>query len=106
MGKKNKIKVIISKKISINHMKIGLIGMLKKSLYKLIFLFFLSSETFSGEHVVKGVGMEWKPSVTFAKTGDLIKFTGMIGHDSESIDGMLPSGAQNWKSKWGRKVLR
>ena len=90
-------------KIFVNHMKFGLVGMLKKSLYKLMFLFILSAETFSSEHVVKGVGMEWKPSVTFAKPGDRIKFTGMIGHDSESIESMLPSGAQKWKSKMGEE---
>ncbi len=84
-------------------MKIGLISMLKNSLYKLIFLFIISTDTLSSEHVVKGVGMEWKPSVTFAKPGDRIKFIGMIGHDSESIESMLPSGAQNWKSKMGEE---
>ena len=77
--------------------------MSKLSLYKLIFLFILSFEVFSSEHVVKGVGMEWKPSVTFAKPGDRIKFTGMIGHDSESIENMLPSGAKKWKSKMGEE---
>ena len=93
----------MSNKTSVKYIKFGLIGMLKNSLFKLIFLFFLSTETFSSEHVVKGVGMEWKPSVTFAKTGDRIKFIGMIGHDSESIENMLPSGAQNWKSKMGEE---
>ena len=69
----------MSDKTFVKYMKIGLIGMLKNSLFKLIFIFFLSTETFSSEHVVKGVGMEWKPSVTFAKTGDRILDTHLGG---------------------------
>ena len=55
------------------------------------------------EHVVKAVITNWEPIVTYAKPGDTIKFTGMSGHNSESIDGMLPEGVAKWSSKMGEE---
>ena len=86
-----------------NNVKIRLRSMLKKIFCYLTFLFFLSAEPSANERVVRGIGMEWKPSVTFAQPGDQIKFIGTIGHDSESIQGMVPSGSKNWKSKMGEE---
>ena len=55
------------------------------------------------EHVVKAVITNWEPIVTYAKPGDTVKFTGMAGHNSESIEGMLPEGATKWSSKMGEE---
>ena len=55
------------------------------------------------EHVVKAVITNWEPIVTYAKPGDTVKFTGMTGHNSESIDGMIPEGASKWSSKMGEE---
>ena len=55
----------------------------------------------SVEHTVKGVVTKWKPMVTFAQPGDTIKFVGMIGHNTVTIDGMIPDGAKGWESKYG-----
>lgn len=60
-----------------------------------------STGAMAEEHVIKAVITNWTPLVTYAKPGDTIKFMQMAGHDTESIDGMIPTGAQKWKAKMG-----
>lgn len=55
------------------------------------------------EHIVKGVITQWQPLVTFAQPGDTIRFTGMTGHDTASMEGLLPEGAEPWHSKLGEE---
>jgi pseudoazurin len=43
------------------------------------------------------------PMIVFAKPGDTITWTNMIGHDTVSIDGMIPPGAKPWQSKLGEQ---
>ena len=47
----------------------------------------------AAENSIYDVGMEWKPSVSFVQPGDPVKFLGMIGHDTEIIEMMIPVGA-------------
>ena len=63
----------------------------------------LSSGAPAEEHVIKGVITNWVPLVTYAKPGDTLKFMQMAGHDTESIDGMIPEGATKWKAKMGQE---
>lgn len=63
----------------------------------------LSSGALAEEHIIKGVITNWVPLVTFAKPGDTLKFMQMAGHDTESIDNMIPEGAEKWKSKMGEE---
>lgn len=53
------------------------------------------------QHIVKGVVTQWAPLVLFVEPGDQIVFRQMAGHDSETIEGMIPEGAETWKSKLG-----
>ncbi len=55
------------------------------------------------EHIVRAVITNWEPMVTYAKPGDTIKFEQMVGHDTVSIDGMIPEGAKQWESKMGEE---
>lgn len=67
-----------------------------------------SSESVSAEpqeHIVKGVITQWQPLVTFAQPGDTIKFTNMAGHDTASMEGMIPEGATPWQSKLGEEAF-
>ena len=67
-----------------------------------------SSESVSTEpqeHIVKGVITQWQPLVTFAQPGDTIKFTNMAGHDTASMEGMIPEGANPWQSKLGEEAF-
>ena len=55
------------------------------------------------EHIIKGVITQWQPLVTYAQPGDTIRFTGMTGHDTASMEGMIPDGATSWHSKLGEE---
>jgi pseudoazurin len=55
------------------------------------------------QHIVKGVVTQWAPMVLFVKPGDQLVFRQMTGHDSETIEGMIPEGAETWKSKLGQE---
>ncbi len=61
----------------------------------------LAGNAIAEEHVIKGVVTNWVPLVTYAKPGDVIKFEQMTGHDSESIEGMIPEDAEHWHSGLG-----
>ena len=52
-------------------------------------------------HVVKGVVTQWQPLVLFAAPGDSVMFTNMTGHDTETIEGLIPEGAEPWRSSLG-----
>ena len=60
-----------------------------------------AQQSLADEHIIKGVITNWVPQVTYAKPGDTLKFVQMAGHDSQSIDGMIPEGAQPWKAAMG-----
>ena len=55
------------------------------------------------EHISQGVVTQWRPLVTFAKPGDTVRFTGMAGHDTQTVEGMIPEGAKPWGSKLGEE---
>ena len=55
------------------------------------------------EHVIQGIVTQWRPMVTFAKPGDTIRFNGMIGHDTQTVEGMIPEGATPWQAKLGEE---
>ena len=62
---------------------------------------FFAQQSLADEHIIKGVITNWVPQVTYAKPGDTIKFVQMAGHDSQTIDGMIPEGAEPWKAAMG-----
>ncbi|MEM7543366.1 MAG: plastocyanin/azurin family copper-binding protein [Pseudomonadota bacterium] len=62
-----------------------------------------SFSTLAEEHQVQAVVTQWKPLVLFAKPGDTVKFMTMAGHDTEAIEGMIPEGAEGWKSTMGQE---
>lgn len=65
----------------------------------------LSLSVVAEEHIVKGVVTQWKPLVTFAQVGDTIRFTSMTGHDTATMEGMIPEGATPWQSALGEEAF-
>lgn len=53
------------------------------------------------EHIVKAAVTKFDPLVVYAKPGDTITWQNMAGHDSTSMNGMIPEGAEAWQSKMG-----
>lgn len=57
----------------------------------------------SKEHVVKAVGMKWKPEIVVINKGDSVKFLGMMGHDTQSMEELTPQDFVGWKSNMGEE---
>lgn len=79
-----------------------------------IVLFLLGSLQASAQqiHVVNAEARIFNPDVIYVKPGDNVRFVNMTSHDAVSInqvplpdgqvfEGMLPEGAEGWKSKMG-----
>ncbi|MGH8658037.1 MAG: plastocyanin/azurin family copper-binding protein [Gammaproteobacteria bacterium] len=60
-----------------------------------------SSQALADQHVVKAMVTKYEPVVVFAQPGDTVTWTNMAGHDSVSLSGMIPEGAEAWQSKMG-----
>ncbi len=75
----------------------------KKTVLMAMLAAFLSANVNADEHVIKAVVTNWMPLVTYVKPGDTVKFVQMVGHDTETIEGMFPKGATPWKSKLGEE---
>ena len=75
------------------------------NLFRILFIAcaLASAAATAEEHVVEGVVTQWRPLVTFAQPGDTLRFKGMTGHDTETIEGMFPEGAEGWKSQLGEE---
>lgn len=54
-------------------------------------------------HEVKAAVTKFSPMVLFINPGDTVTWTNMAGHDTTSIDGMIPEGAEKWQSKMGEQ---
>lgn len=71
----------------------------------------LASTAWAAEHTVemKNVGAEgtmvFEPAVLNVAVGDTVHFMPTdMGHNSESVDGLLPDGAAGWKGGMNQKV--
>ena len=53
------------------------------------------------EHLIKAAGVKFDPQITFAQPGDTVTWTDMPAHDTASIEGVIPEGAEPWRSKMG-----
>ncbi|GEM_PF-473530 len=63
-----------------------------------LFLASFSGSTLAAEHVVRAVGVAFKPLVVLVQPGDTVKWVNMPTHNTESVEGMVPESATPWKS--------
>ena len=88
---------------------------LKRTL--VIFLFVLSSIEVSAQqiHIINAEARIFNPDVLYIQPGEYVKFVNMTSHDTVSINkvplpdgeefaGMLPEGAEGWKSGMGNTI--
>lgn len=52
-------------------------------------------------HEVKAAVTRFVPMVLFIKPGDSVHWVNMAGHNSKSIDGLIPAQAESWESTLG-----
>ena len=55
------------------------------------------------EHLVVSGATNFNPMHLFVKPGDTIKWTNMTIHNTESMEGLIPTGAESWKSNIGQE---
>lgn len=84
----------------------------KRSLCFVLFLLGSLQASAQQIHVVNAEARIFNPDVIYVKPGDNVRFVNMTSHDAVSInqvplpdgqvfEGMLPEGAEGWKSKMG-----
>lgn len=60
----------------------------------------------AGEYTIKSEIVNFSPLILYVNPGDTVKFAQMLGHNTESIAGMIPAGATPWVSKMGEEGFR
>ena len=56
------------------------------------------------EHVIVAGATNFTPLHLFVKPGDIVKWTNMTTHNTESMEGLIPAGAEAWKSNIGAEL--
>ena len=64
----------------------------------------VSFNAIAEEHVVVSGATNFNPMHLFIKPGDTVKWTNMTIHNSESMEGLIPEGAEPWKGKIGQEI--
>lgn len=54
-------------------------------------------------HIVAAGATNFTPMHLFIKPGDSVQWKNMVIHDTESMDGLIPEGAEKWKSNVGQE---
>ena len=54
------------------------------------------------EHVVTAGATNFNPLHLFVQPGDTVKWVNMTIHDTQSMDDLIPEGAEAWKSNIGQ----
>ncbi len=52
-------------------------------------------------HTIKAQVTAYNPLVIFIQPGDQVAWSNMNGHDTQSLEGMIPEGAEAWHSAMG-----
>ena len=64
----------------------------------------VSFNAIAEEHVVTAGATNFNPIHLFVKPGDTVKWTNMTIHDTQSMEGLIPEGAEHWKSNIGQEL--
>ncbi len=68
-------------------------------------LVLISSQVFAEEeHVINAQARVFAPDIIYIQSGDTVKFVNMTSHDSVSVEGLIPQGAEHWKSGLGNNI--
>jgi len=56
------------------------------------------------EHVINAQARVFNPDILYVQPGDTVKFVNMTSHDSKSVEGLIPEGAEHWESGIGNNI--
>ncbi|HIC47587.1 MAG TPA: copper-binding protein [Methylophaga aminisulfidivorans] len=57
-------------------------------------------------HIVTAVGLKYEPLVIQIQPGDKVAWENMPTHDTQSLEGLIPEGAEAWHSQMGENYQR
>lgn len=57
-------------------------------------------------HIVTAQGLKYEPLVIMIQPGDTVAWENMPTHDTQSIEGLIPEGAEPWHSQLGANYER
>jgi pseudoazurin len=57
-------------------------------------------------HVVTAQGLVYAPLVITVQPGDIVAWENMSTHDTQSMEGLIPDGAEHWHSAMGENFQR
>jgi len=57
-------------------------------------------------HIVTAQGLKYEPMVIKIQPGDTVAWENMPTHDTQSLEGMIPEGAEAWHSSLGENYQR
>ena len=64
----------------------------------------VSFNAIAEEHVIAAAATSFNPMHLFVKPGDTVKWVNMTIHDTQSMEGLIPEGAEPWKSNIGQEL--
>lgn len=56
------------------------------------------------DHVINAEARIFNPDVIYIHPGDTVRFVNMVSHDSKSVEGLIPDGAEHWESGIGNNI--
>lgn len=57
-------------------------------------------------HIVTAQGLKYEPLVVKIQPGDTVAWENMPTHDTQSLEGLIPEGAEAWHSELGKNYQR
>jgi len=64
----------------------------------------VSFNTSAEEHVIAAGATNFNPMHLFVQPGDTVRWKNMTIHDTQSMEGLIPEGAETWKSNVGQEL--
>ena len=64
----------------------------------------VSFNAIAEDHVITAGATNFNPMHLFVQPGDTVQWMNMTIHDTQSMDGLIPEGAEPWKSNIGQEL--
>lgn len=60
--------------------------------------------TYAEEHVINAEARVFNPDIIYVQPGDTVKFINMTSHDTKTVEGLIPEGAEHFDSGLGNNL--
>jgi len=60
------------------------------------FILAASAPAWAEQHVISAQATAYAPLVLFIQPGDSVRWSNMLGHDAQTIEGLIPEGAEGF----------